>query len=106
MIKRIIFIALEGGEGSGKSTQAETLTKTMKENGHHALMVHEPGTTPLGLHLREYLKSKRRIDPLAELLLFESSRAQLISEVIRPSMRPPASPTHGDTSAPRRSRPS
>ena len=88
----------------------------MQENGHHALMVHEPGTTPLGLHLREYLKSKRRIDLEAELLLFEASRAQLISEVIRPSLEAgisvvsdrfaaSASPIRAteDTSAPRRS---
>ena len=81
-----IFIALEGGEGTGKSTQSALITEVMNENGIRAIMVHEPGTTPLGLHLREYLKSKRRIDHEAELLLFEASRAQLMSEVIRPNL--------------------
>ena len=86
MRRNTVFIALEGGEGTGKSTQSQLLTQTMQANGYHALMVHEPGTTPLGVHLREYLKSKRRIDPEAELLLFEAGRAQLMSEIIRPSL--------------------
>ena len=81
------FIALEGGEGSGKSTQAQMLLERLTASGTTSTLVHEPGTTPLGHHLREYLKSKQRIDRDAELLLFEASRAQLMSEIIRPSIR-------------------
>ena len=49
-------------------------------------MVHEPGTTPLGLHLRNYLKSKRPLNAKAELLLFEAARAQLVEDEIRPTL--------------------
>ena len=81
-----VFIALEGGEGAGKSTQAQLLVTRLQQEGRHAILVHEPGTTPLGQHLREYLKSKQKISPEAELLLFEASRAQLMAEVIQPSL--------------------
>ena len=81
------FIALEGGEGAGKSTQAEALLKRLLESGVPAISVHEPGTTPLGLHLRTYLKGKQRIDAGAELLLFGASRAQLMTEVIQPNLK-------------------
>ena len=80
------FIALEGGEGAGKSTQARMLLERLHREGRHAVLVHEPGATALGNHLREYLKSKQRIDPWAELLLFEASRAQLVAEIIRPGL--------------------
>ena len=46
----------------------------------------EPGTTPLGLHLRDYLKSKQPLTPQSELLLFEAARAQLAADQIRPSL--------------------
>ena len=81
------FIALEGGEGAGKSTQAENLLKRLLEIGVPAISVHEPGTTPLGLHLRTYLKGKQRIDTGAELLLFGASRSQLMTEVIQPNLK-------------------
>ena len=85
--RRGAFIALEGGEGAGKSTQAQMLLERLVSNGIPATLVHEPGTTALGHHLREYLKSKQRIDRDAELLLFEASRAQLMAEIIRPSLQ-------------------
>ena len=81
------FIALEGGEGAGKSTQVETLLKRLLKGGIPAISVHEPGTTPLGLHLRTYLKEKQRIDTGAELLLFGASRSQLMTEVIQPNLK-------------------
>ena len=80
------FIALEGGEGAGKSTQAQMLLDRIRAERGQAILVHEPGTTTLGHHLREYLKSKQPIEPEAELLLFEASRAQMMAEIIRPSL--------------------
>ena len=81
-----LFIVFEGGEGAGKSTQAERLYRRLGEVRRTALLVREPGTTPLGLHLREYLKSKQPLTPESELLLFAAARAQLVNDQIRPSL--------------------
>ncbi len=81
-----LFIVFEGGEGSGKSTQAERLYQGLTEARQPALLVREPGTTPLGLYLRDYLKSKQPLTPQSELLLFEAARAQLVADQIRPSL--------------------
>ena len=81
-----LFIVFEGGEGAGKSTQAERLYRRLSEARRAALLVREPGTTPLGLHLREYLKSKQPLTPESELLLFAAARAQLVAGQIRPSL--------------------
>ena len=80
------FISLEGGEGAGKSTQAALLARRLGDAGVPVTLVHEPGTTVLGNYLRDYLKSNRPISKEAELLLFEAARAQLVSEIIRPSL--------------------
>ena len=81
-----LFIVFEGGEGSGKSTQAERLLQRFSEVGHQAVLVREPGTTTLGLYLREYLKSKRPLTLESELLLFAAARAQLVAEEISPTL--------------------
>ncbi len=81
-----LFIAFEGGEGSGKSTQADRLLQRLSDTGHRAVLVREPGTTTLGLYLREYLKSKRPLTLESELLLFAAARAQLVAEEIRPAL--------------------
>ncbi len=81
-----LFIVFEGGEGSGKSTQAECLLQRLSEAGQPAVLVREPGTTTLGLYLREYLKSKRPLTLDSELLLFAAARAQLVAEEIRPTL--------------------
>ena len=81
-----LFIVFEGGEGSGKSTQAELLYRRLNEARQQVLLVHEPGTTPLGLHLRDYLKSKQPLTSEAELLLFEAARAQLVADQVRPAI--------------------
>ena len=81
-----LFIVFEGGEGSGKSTQAERLLQRLAESGNRAVLVREPGTTALGLYLREYLKSKRPLTLESELLLFAAARAQLVAEEIKPAL--------------------
>ena len=81
-----LFIVFEGGEGSGKSTQAERLRQRLSDELHSAVLVREPGTTILGLYLREYLKSKRPLALESELLLFAAARAQLVSEQIKPTL--------------------
>jgi len=83
-----LFVTFEGGEGCGKSTQARALHKRVSESGIPVILSHEPGGTPLGKEARRYLKQtgKSEISPLAELFLFAASRAQLVAEVIRPSL--------------------
>ena len=81
-----LFITFEGGEGSGKSTQAKAIYKRLLSLNIPTLLTHEPGGTPLGNSLRRWLKDKEEIDPRTELLLFNASRAHLVSHVIRPAL--------------------
>ena len=83
-----LFIAFEGGEGCGKSTQAKILLRKLHQQNIPAILVHEPGGTALGNEIRKLLKRKQGypIAPEAELFLFGASRAQLVSELIRPAL--------------------
>ena len=80
------FITFEGGEGSGKSTQARALYRHLLHLHIPALLTHEPGGTALGISLRRWLKGKDSIDATTELLLFNASRAHLVSKVIEPAL--------------------
>ncbi|MBN1191612.1 MAG: dTMP kinase [Dehalococcoidales bacterium] len=84
-----LFITFEGGEGCGKSIQSMTLFKKMKGHGIPAVLVHEPGGTPAGERIRRLLKQGRDIplSPLTELLLFNASRSQLVTDVILPALK-------------------
>lgn len=88
MRNRGCFISMEGIEGCGKSTQARRLARRLREDGYRTLLTVEPGGTALGRSLRScLLASKRRVDALAEWLLFEADRAQHVREVIRPALK-------------------
>jgi len=78
------FIVFEGGDGSGKSTQARSLLRRMRQRDVKVLRTHEPGGTPLGQYLRRLLKSGDAMTPMSELMLFEAARAQLVDTVIKP----------------------
>ena len=78
------FIVFEGGDGSGKSTQARSLLRRLRRRGIKVLRTREPGGTPLGQSLRLLLKSGEPMAPMSELMLFEAARAQLVQQVIRP----------------------
>jgi dTMP kinase len=78
------FIVFEGGDGSGKSTQARSLLRRMRRRGVKVLRTHDPGGTPLGQYLRHLLKSGAAMTPMSELMLFEAARAQLVDTVIKP----------------------
>jgi len=84
-----LFITFEGGEGCGKSTQARALHRRLMRGGRDALLLHEPGGTSLGKSISHWLKWRKGVGatPLAELLLFNASRANLVAEVIRPALR-------------------
>lgn len=80
------FISFEGGEGVGKTSQAEHLVLRLQKEGVPAHFMHEPGTTSLGRYLRKYLKRGRdeTISHGAELFMFAAARAELVAKVINP----------------------
>ena len=83
-----LFITFEGGEGSGKSFQSKALYRELDKLAIPALLTHEPGGTVLGEKLAKLLKYSRDtgISPLTELLMFNTSRSQLVDEVIKPEL--------------------
>ena len=81
------FIVFEGGDGSGKSTQARSLLRRLRRRGIKVLHTREPGGTPLGQSLRLLLKSGEAMTPISELMLFEAARAQLVQDVIGPFLQ-------------------
>ncbi len=83
-----LFITFEGGEGCGKSVQSRALYRRLTLLAIPAVLTHEPGGTPLGKKISRWLKWTYDVDisPLAELLLFNASRAQLIGELISPNL--------------------
>jgi len=80
------FIVFEGGEGSGKSTQAKALKNQLHKMGFRVALTHEPGGTLLGNKLRRWVKWGRGVTVQTELFLFLASRSQLVSRVIRPAL--------------------
>jgi dTMP kinase len=83
-----LFIAFEGGEGSGKSTQSKMLKKWFEAQGIEVILTREPGGTELGRGLRDILLSKEtgHISPRAEALLYAADRAHHVYSVIRPNL--------------------
>lgn len=82
------FIALEGGEGAGKSTQLALLQQWLAEGGHEVVVTREPGATPAGARIRALLldPATGRLAPRAEAMLYAADRAQHVSEVVRPAL--------------------
>ncbi len=83
-----MFITFEGGEGCGKTTQIKLLVQALQERGYDVLQLREPGGTVVGEQVREILLSKESagMDPVAELMLYEAARAQIVDELIRPAL--------------------
>jgi dTMP kinase len=84
------FIAIEGPDGAGKTTQASALAGHLRAIGVDVLMTREPGGTRLGERLRDVLMARTLSDvpndPLTDALLFNAARRQLVTEVIRPAL--------------------
>jgi len=83
-----LFITLEGGEGSGKTTQADRLCRWLTSLGHQVLHTREPGGTPVAEQLRRILL-ERQTEPIApetETLLILAARRQHVSQIIRPAL--------------------
>lgn len=84
-----VFIAFEGGDGAGKSTQAARLAAVLESRGFNVLRTREPGGTPVGEKLRSLVLDHGNgdIDPRTEALIFAASRAAHAAQVIRPALQ-------------------
>jgi dTMP kinase len=83
-----VFIAFEGGEGTGKSTQSKLLKKWLEQEGEEVVLSREPGGTDLGQGLRKILLGHETgaISPRAEALLYAADRAHHVFSTIRPAL--------------------
>ena len=82
------FIAFEGGEGAGKSTQVTRLSEALQARGHTVVTTFEPGDTPVGRQLRDILLGHHTgsLDPHTEALLYAADRAEHVATVVRPAL--------------------
>ena len=85
---RGFFLTFEGLDGSGKSTQIRRLASRLQSLGLPVTVTRQPGGTPIGDRIRTLLLDSRTegVDPMTELGLMFSDRAQCIAEVIRPAL--------------------
>ncbi|MFY9934687.1 MAG: dTMP kinase [Streptosporangiaceae bacterium] len=83
-----LFIAFEGGEGSGKTTQARLIAIWLRELGYDVLTTHEPGATKIGMRLRALLLDTTHtgMSAHAEALMYAADRAEHVSSVIAPAL--------------------
>jgi dTMP kinase len=83
-----MFFSFEGIDCSGKTTQAKLLVEKLQEMNREILFLREPGGTEISEQIRQILLNKKnlKMTQISELLLFSASRAQLVSEVIKPAL--------------------
>ncbi len=83
-----LFITFEGLDGSGKTTQIQLLDRYLRQKGHVVHCAREPGGTSIGEQVRHILHDVQNAEmhPLTEILLYSASRAQLVVQVIRPTL--------------------
>ena len=88
MADRGLFITFEGTDGVGKTTQIQRLSADLKRAGHDVCLTREPGGTPISEQIRDMLLNPDHSEMAAttELLLYAASRAQHVSEVIKPAL--------------------
>ncbi|GAB3159929.1 dTMP kinase [Microbispora hainanensis] len=87
--ERGLFIAFEGGEGSGKTTQSRLLAIWLRDQGFDVVQTREPGSTKVGMRLRAILldAAHQGLSPRAEAMLYAADRAEHVEKVIRPALR-------------------
>jgi dTMP kinase len=83
-----VLLALEGGEGAGKSTQARLLAIWLRDQGYDVVTTHEPGATKIGMRLRALLLDTAHtgLAPRAEALMYAADRAEHVQSVIIPAL--------------------
>ncbi len=97
MKRKGFLITFEGIDGSGKTTQLRLTEKYLRDKGYDILVLREPGSTPLGEKIRKILLHRpvrrpgldrqNKINPASELLLYVAARAELVKDVIEPSLK-------------------
>ena len=83
-----MFLSIDGGDGTGKSTQVDLLCQWLGEKGHQVVACRDPGSSGLGEAVRDLVLNRHdlSIDRRAEMLLYMAARAQLAEEIIRPAL--------------------
>ena len=82
---RGLFVAFEGGDGAGKSTQVRLLAQALEAAGREVLLTRQPGGTPLGAEIRRLVMHGGHVSPRAEALLYAADKAHHVDELIRPT---------------------
>jgi len=80
------FISIEGFDGTGKSTQSKLLKDGLEKANINSIIVREPGSTNFSEKIRNIIKENTEIEIMTELLLFQTSRSELVSKVIKPNL--------------------
>ncbi|MEV4010717.1 dTMP kinase [Nonomuraea angiospora] len=83
-----LFVAFEGGEGSGKTTQSRLIAIWLRDQGYDVVQTREPGSTKVGMRLRAILldAAERGLSARSEALLYAADRAEHVEKVIRPAL--------------------
>lgn len=83
-----MFFSIDGGDGTGKSTQVELFCRWLRQQGHEVVACRDPGSTSLGEAVRRLLLDRHdlEIDRRSEMLLYMAARAQMVEELIRPAL--------------------
>ncbi len=84
--ERGLFVAFEGGDGAGKSTQVRLLVAALSAAGRRVVVTRQPGGTELGSQIRDLLLHGGEVSPRAEALLFAADKAQHVDHLIRPAL--------------------
>ncbi|MCA2183919.1 dTMP kinase [Nonomuraea cavernae] len=84
-----LFVAFEGGEGSGKTTQSRLLAIWLRDQGYDVVQTREPGSTKVGMRLRAILldAAEKGLSARSEALLYAADRAEHVEKVIRPALQ-------------------
>jgi len=80
-----IFISFEGIDGCGKTTQVQMLSSYLKQLNKNIIVIHEPGVTEIGEKIRKLIIDNTML-PITEALLYAASRAELVKQIIKPSL--------------------
>ncbi|NSW89730.1 MAG: dTMP kinase [Firmicutes bacterium] len=88
-MRKGIFISVEGTDGSGKSTQINLIRDYLEEKGYNVIVTREPGGTEISEKIRSIILDPQNtgMGEITEMLLYASSRAQLVYEVIKPALK-------------------